>query len=83
MLHAVLRGEVSIDKAVEPRFKNADDTQKLLTRREAEILKHIWDGRSNKQIAAALCISLRTVENHLSRIYYKTGIASRADLREI
>ena len=31
---------------------------------------------------AALSISLRTVENHLSRIYYKTGAASRADLRD-
>ncbi|GHV11740.1 DNA-binding response regulator [Spirochaetia bacterium] len=82
-LHAALRGEVSIDKAVEPRFRNAADIQKLLTRREAEIVKRLWEGESNKHIAAALCLSLRTVENHLSRIYYKTGIASRADLREM
>ncbi|MFP3043777.1 response regulator transcription factor [Treponema primitia] len=82
-LQAVLQGEVSMDKAVEPKLKNAAETQTLLTRREAEILKHVRDGQSNKRIAAALGISPRTVENLLSRIYYKTGIASRADLQKI
>jgi DNA-binding NarL/FixJ family response regulator len=83
VFHEVLRGEVSIDKAVEPKLKNAAETQKLLTHREAEILKHVRDGKSNKRIAAALGISPRTVENLLSRIYYKTGIASRSDLQKI
>jgi DNA-binding NarL/FixJ family response regulator len=83
VLHGVLRGEVSIDKAVEPKLKNAGEIRKLLTRQEAEILKHIWEGMSNKRIAAALDISPRTVENHLSRIYFKTGIASRSDLQKI
>jgi DNA-binding NarL/FixJ family response regulator len=83
VLHGVLRGEISIDKAVEPRLKKAAETQKLLTGREAEILKHIREGMSNKRIAAALGISPRTVENLLSRIYYKTGIASRSDLQKI
>jgi DNA-binding NarL/FixJ family response regulator len=83
VLHAVLQGKVSIDKAVEPKLKNVAGTQKLLTRREAEILKHIREGMSNKRIAAALGISPRTVESLLSRIYYKTGIASRSDLQKI
>jgi DNA-binding NarL/FixJ family response regulator len=83
VLRAALRGEASIDKAVEPVLKNAAETQKVLTRREAEILAHIRDGRSNKRIAAALGISLRTVENFLSRIYCKTGIVSRSDLQKL
>jgi NarL family two-component system response regulator LiaR len=83
VLHGVLQGEVSMDKAVEPKLKNATEVQKLLTRREAEILRHLRDGQSNKRIAAALGISPRTVENLLSRIYFKTGIASRSDLQKI
>jgi DNA-binding NarL/FixJ family response regulator len=83
VLHGVIRGEVSIDKAVEPKLKNAAEAQKLLTPREAEILRHLREGMSNKRIAAALGISPRTVENLLSRIYFKTGIASRADLQKI
>ncbi|MDR1971526.1 MAG: response regulator transcription factor [Treponema sp.] len=83
VLHAALEGKVSIDKAVEPKLQNTGEPRKLLTRREAEILGHIREGKSNKRIAAALGISSRTVENLLSRIYFKTGIASRTDLQKI
>jgi DNA-binding NarL/FixJ family response regulator len=37
-------------------------------------------GRSNKQIAADMHLSVRTVESHLQRVYEKLGIASRHDL---
>jgi DNA-binding NarL/FixJ family response regulator len=83
VLREVLTGKVSVDKAVEPKLKNAGETRKLLTRREAEILTYIREGMSNKRIAATLYISPRTVENLLSRIYFKTGITSRSDLQKI
>ncbi|GHV89622.1 hypothetical protein AGMMS50268_01250 [Spirochaetia bacterium] len=79
----MLRGEVSIDKAVEMRLKNVTEAQKLLTSREAEVLKYVKEGFSNKRIAAALGISPRTVENILSCIYFRTGIASRTDLQRM
>ena len=37
-------------------------------------------GRSNRQIAAELYVSVRTVEAHLSHVYRKTGVRSRAQL---
>jgi DNA-binding CsgD family transcriptional regulator len=39
-------------------------------------------GRSNKQIAADMHLSVRTVENHLQRAYEKLGISSRRELAE-
>jgi len=39
-------------------------------------------GRSNKQIAADTHISVRTVENHLQRVYEKLGVSSRRDLAD-
>jgi DNA-binding NarL/FixJ family response regulator len=39
-------------------------------------------GRSNKQIAAASHISVRTVESHLQRVYEKLGISSRGALAD-
>ncbi len=40
-------------------------------------------GRSDKEIAAALGVSYRTVETHLHRVYTKLGVSSRFGLGEI
>ncbi|MGI8551627.1 MAG: tetratricopeptide repeat protein [Dehalococcoidia bacterium] len=49
-----------------------------LTPREAEVLGLIAAGRSNRAIAAALYMSLRTVEHHITSIYEKLGVTSKA-----
>jgi DNA-binding NarL/FixJ family response regulator len=49
-----------------------------LTRRELEVLRRISAGRSNKAIAAELVLSVRTVDRHVSNIYAKLGVSSRA-----
>ena len=51
-----------------------------LSDREVEVIKLILEGKSNKQIAALLYISVRTVEFHLKNIYAKFGVASRIEL---
>ncbi len=48
--------------------------------REKEIIREICNGLSNQQIADKLFISLQTVKDHTSRIYYKTNCSSRAQL---
>ncbi|MFN0090822.1 MAG: ATP-binding protein [Acidimicrobiales bacterium] len=50
-----------------------------LTSREAAVLAQLIAGRSNREIGAALHLSVRTVENHLHRIYAKLGVASRVE----
>jgi non-specific serine/threonine protein kinase len=45
-----------------------------LTPREAEVLRLIAAGKSNQDIAAALTLSTRTVERHVSNIYEKIGV---------
>jgi DNA-binding CsgD family transcriptional regulator len=49
-----------------------------LTHREAEIMLWVTRGKTNKEIASALYISLRTVKKHLEHIYEKLGVESRA-----
>ena len=49
-----------------------------LTEREVEVLRLVASGRSNKDIAAALFLSGRTVARHLSNIFAKTGVSSRS-----
>jgi len=48
-----------------------------LTPRELEVLKQEAEARSNVEIAAALGISVRTVEGHQCLIYRKLGVRNR------
>lgn len=50
---------------------------KTLTGRECEVLDHLAEGRSNKDIAHRLGISARTVQKHLQRIYAKLAVKGR------
>lgn len=59
-----------------PRVRGAD----ALTPQERRIARLAADGASNPDIAAALFLTRRTVEMHLSNAYRKLDIASRADL---
>jgi DNA-binding NarL/FixJ family response regulator len=48
-----------------------------LTAREVQVLALVAKGKSNKQIAAELVISDRTVARHLSNIFTKLGVSTR------
>ncbi len=50
-----------------------------LSKREKEVAGLLLEGKSNKQIAAALHISDSTVEFHLTKLYTKLGVVSRAE----
>lgn len=51
-----------------------------LTDAELKIAKAVSTGSSNKQIAAELDISIRTVENHISRILSKLALSNRVEI---
>ena len=54
-----------------------------LSPREAEIATLVAAGKRNRDVAAALFLSEKTVESHLARIYDKLGVHSRAALATI
>jgi DNA-binding CsgD family transcriptional regulator len=49
-----------------------------LTEREAEVVRLVASGKANKEIASELGLSQKTVERHLSNIFAKLGVSSRA-----
>lgn len=51
-----------------------------LTSREREILKLLAEGKSNKEVAAALNISVKTVEAHRANLMHKLNLSSLSDL---
>ena len=50
-----------------------------MTNREVEVLRFVVDGLTNKEIAARMSISHRTVASHLRRTYEKIRATNRAD----
>jgi two-component system, NarL family, response regulator NreC len=60
--------------------KDADDTYELLTDREREILQLIAEGKTNKEIAVMLNVSLYTVDTHRTHILQKLNLHSVPEL---
>jgi DNA-binding NarL/FixJ family response regulator len=52
-----------------------------LTSAEARVARMAADGMTNKEVAQALFVTAKTVENHLGVVYQKLGVRSRLDLR--
>lgn len=51
-----------------------------LTEAERRIATLVAEGRTNREVAAALFLGERTVESHLTQVYSKLGVRSRAEL---
>ncbi|WP_417249050.1 response regulator transcription factor [Celeribacter sp.] len=80
-IDTVLRNErylcTGAQAAINPRTR---DGREPLTGREQTILLELAQGKSNKDVAASLDISVRTVETHRKNIKRKLGISSTAGL---
>jgi DNA-binding NarL/FixJ family response regulator len=69
-LHGALAGGVKLRPL-------AEQEAELLSAREREVLVLLAEGRTNREIASALSITLATVKSHLVRIYAKLEAANR------
>ena len=63
-----------------PRAQQNDETAKLLSDREKEIVKLLGQGKNNQEIAQALHLSQGTVRNHISRILSELGLRDRTQV---
>jgi DNA-binding NarL/FixJ family response regulator len=52
----------------------------VLTATEQRVAELVSEGRSNKEVAAALSVAVHTVELHVSHVYAKLGLRSRVEL---
>jgi DNA-binding NarL/FixJ family response regulator len=79
-IDTVMAGGIYYSAAVARQLARPAAQDNQLTSREQEVLRHIANGESNKQIARALDLSVRTVETHRLNIKRKLGIEGQAEL---
>jgi DNA-binding NarL/FixJ family response regulator len=79
-IDTVVAGGIYYSTAVARQLARPAAQDNQLTSREQEVLHHIANGESNKQIAKALDLSVRTVETHRLNIKRKLGIEGQAEL---
>jgi DNA-binding CsgD family transcriptional regulator len=83
---ARLEGAAHGDVAITIRSATADEVFDLLARaydltsRERELVALVIEGLATKELAAALCISPHTIQDHLKAIFAKTKLRSRREL---
>jgi len=65
---------LSVERRQDPSRPSACND---LSKREAEVIRLIVDGMSNKEISSALVLSEKTVKNHVSRIFSKLNVTAR------
>ena len=86
----ILKGSTYFSPAISKRFseeylrrlrqRNLQDSYEMLTDREREVLQLLAEGRSNKEVAALLSISLSTVDTHRMNLMQKLDLHSTADI---
>lgn len=84
-IRTVVAGGTFLDPAVAGKMFDSGSPRRGavsndLTAREQEVLKMVVLGHTNKEIASALGITVKTVETHKANVMEKLGIDSRAEL---
>lgn len=84
-IRAVRRGEAYLSPAVSEAVladyrKHVSNPVDLLTSREREVLTMIAEGKTNKEIAAALNLSVYTVESHRGSVMEKLNLHNTGDI---
>lgn len=87
-IRSVLKGEIYLsskitDMVVNEYIKKISENESdldLLSVREKEVLQLISEGKSTKEIAALLFVSIKTIESHRKHLMEKLGLFTVADL---
>ena len=79
----VQRAEQELRASGETARKRDTSTSVALTAQEKQVATFIAEGLSNREVAAKLFLSPRTIDFHLRNVFAKTGITSRGELARI
>ena len=82
-IDTILGGNVYVSSEVNIKLKESSSVYAKFSKREIDVIDLLKANKSNHQIAKMLSISIRTVENYISKIYFKTGFSSKEELQKL
>ena len=82
-IDTILSGKIYISSELNIKLNKNSHIYSKFTKREIEVINLIKANKTNKQIADVLFINLRTVENYISKIYFKTGFSNREEVQKL
>lgn len=81
VINLVNSGKTYIPPEVLSDYISGTTVYSVLTPREQKVLDYMIDNKNNNEIAHAMNVTTRTIENAFSRIYDKTGVTGKKELR--
>jgi len=82
-VNTILSGKVYISSELNSKLNINSTLYAKFTKREVDVINQLKANKTNKQIAETMSISQRTVENYISKIYFKTGFSSREEIKKL
>lgn len=82
-LNTIAEGKTYIEQSLTMNLISYKQIFTSLSKREQEVALKITEGKTNNQIADEMCISRHAVENYVSRVFAKTGVNTREDLKNL
>ncbi|MCL2209959.1 MAG: response regulator transcription factor [Treponema sp.] len=82
-IETIINGQIYISDEVNLLIKKSSSVYAKFSKREKDVIDLLKANKSNKQIADTLHINIRTVENYISKIYFKTGYSNREEVRKL
>ena len=76
-----LDGKTFISRSLEKNFAEIMHVMSLFSPKEKRVAEFLMEGKNNSEIASAMNISKRSVENYLSHMYDKAGVLTRDELK--
>ncbi|MCL2232256.1 MAG: response regulator transcription factor [Treponema sp.] len=82
-IDTILCGNVYLSDEVNLKLNESSSLYGKFTRQELNVIDLIKAHNSNNHIAQALGLNVRTVENYISKIYFKTGFSTREEIQKL
>jgi len=76
----VLEGFLDRDNRQDDSHRRQEDSGDVLTGREREVIQLLAEGKTSKEVAVTLNLSVKTAETHRTNLMRKLGLHSVADL---